>query len=398
MAIKKLTEKSLKQLAATDPRGERYFDTDMDRKFGVTVYPSGRKVFWVVYGGRRGRHRLQVGVYGVMTLTQAKETAKELLARAAQGRDPAAERDARAAIPLYGEWVEAYLAAVDLRKKDPYEDRRYLLGVEGKRGNEARTAESFQRWASRPLDAITTADVEALVQEQAKAGHKTQANRLLASIRACLSAAWRAGYIPSNPAARVRPLPEAPPRARVLSDDEMTAVAETLAAETNPFKRAAFALLIETGARKSEVLRARWADLDLDAATWRIPSPKAGTPQTIPLAGRTVAMLRSLPRVGEFILPGRIKGKPLSDLRNWWEELREKAKLEGVTIHDLRRSFGLRVARQAGLHVASKLLRHGDVRITAKVYAPLGIDDLRGAAEQAANVLVMPAKGKAVTK
>ena len=53
----------------------------------------------------------------------------------------------------------------------------------------------------------------------------------------------------------------------------------------------------------------------------------------------------------------------------------------------MRRTFGLHVAKAAGLHVASKLLRHGDVRITEKVYAPLGLDDLRTALEKRAPVL-----------
>jgi len=41
------------------------------------------------------------------------------------------------------------------------------------------------------------------------------------------------------------------------------------------------------------------------------------------------------------------------------------------------------VSKQAGLHVASKLLRHSDIRVTERVYAPLGIDELRVAMGQA---------------
>jgi len=50
-----------------------------------------------------------------------------------------------------------------------------------------------------------------------------------------------------------------------------------------------------------------------------------------------------------------------------------------VTIHDVRRTFGLHVTRTAGLHVASKLLRHSDIRVTQKVYAPLDLAELREA-------------------
>ena len=37
------------------------------------------------------------------------------------------------------------------------------------------------------------------------------------------------------------------------------------------------------------------------------------------------------------------------------------------------------MAKAAGLHVASKLLRHSDMRVTEQVYVPLGVDDLRKA-------------------
>jgi integrase len=60
----------------------------------------------------------------------------------------------------------------------------------------------------------------------------------------------------------------------------------------------------------------------------------------------------------------------------------EPAKLlEGVHVHDLRRTYGLRVARHAGILAASKLLRHSDARVTSRVYAPLGLDELRRVAD-----------------
>jgi integrase len=76
-------------------------------------------------------------------------------------------------------------------------------------------------------------------------------------------------------------------------------------------------------------------------------------------------------------VPGRDPEYHRADLKDPWEGVRAAARLEGVTIHDLRRTFGLHVARKAGLHIASKLLRHSDIRVTERVSAPLGIDDLR---------------------
>ena len=53
------------------------------------------------------------------------------------------------------------------------------------------------------------------------------------------------------------------------------------------------------------------------------------------------------------------------DLHREWATLCKAAKIEGAVVHDLRRTFGKRIAEQAGLHVASKLLRHANVSTTA---------------------------------
>jgi len=184
--------------------------------------------------------------------------------------------------------------------------------------------------------------------------------------------------------ATIAPYEANPPRDRVLTDEEMARLLEAINRERDPFIRAAFRLLIETGARTSEVLRAKWADIDLDNARWRIPSTKAGRRQVVPLARQTVGMLRRLPHTGEWVIPGRSADKPRFDLKRPWDHLKAAAKLpHDIHIHDIRRTFGLKVAKDAGLWVASKLLRHADVRVTEQVYAPLGVDDLRDALERA---------------
>lgn len=333
--------------------------------FGVIVHPTGRRVFFVEYGPSTRRRRLTLGAYGVLTLDAARDLGREKLAAAHAGDDPLDQKRERAAVPSFAEWRGRYMERVERTKKRPQGDRMYLR-LAG------------ERWGARPLDRIGVADVHSAMQKMAERGHTT-ANRWLASVRACFAAAVRDGVIESNPAASVRPFREGPPRDRVLSADELPRVRAAFEAIPDVHVRAAFVLLMDTGARKSEALRARWADFDLDGAVWRIPSTKAGRPQVIPLAPHTVEFLRGVPRAGPWFCPGRDPLKPREDLKGPWAQIREAAQLDGVTIHDLRRTFGLHVARAAGLHVASKLLRHSDIRITASVYAPLGLDDLREA-------------------
>ena len=408
----KFTETTLRRLTAESGRRE-VMDDDLPG-FGVRVSESGRKVFFVKVGKRGNRKRITLGPWGTVTLTRAKDRARDLLAEARLGL-----LDNRPPAPTFTEWSTSYLKEVSAKKKNPSPDRRYLGS-----GSVARKV-----IGSKPLDTITRSDIRTIIDRVYKAtlrrhgqsiraleqeryaivdgaknerAHrkinsrieklkarenpgKSQANRCLAAIRACIQEAARDEWIDTNPAMGLRPFRENPPRSRVLADEEMNRLIKAITGEPDPNVRAAFRLLVETGARRSEVLRARWKDFDLDSPTaiWRIPSPKAGYPQVVPLASNTVAMLRRAPRVGPWLIPGRDPLKPRSDLKRPWDNLVERAKLQDVTLHDIRRTFGLEVARKARLHVASKLLRHADVRVTERVYAPLGIEELQRAMEKA---------------
>lgn len=76
----------------------------------------------------------------------------------------------------------------------------------------------------------------------------------------------------------------------------------------------ALELQILTACRPGEVAGARWAEFDLDAATWTIPGErmKAGKEHRVPLSVPAVALLRELPRVNAFVFPGTKKGQSLT--------------------------------------------------------------------------------------
>ena len=333
--------------------------------FGLVVYASGKRAFFVEYGPKGARKRMVLGPYGRLTVEAARAAALAKLAEVSQGGDPLGERERLAKIPTFPVWRDEYIAEVKRRKKRPDNDVRYLK-------------RAVERWPTQRIDQITRRDVKAGMEEAAERGHTT-ANRWLASVRSCFQAAVKDQWITENPAALIKPFRESAPRSRVLNDQEFQRVVAAFDALPDPFVRAAFVILLDTGARKSEVLSAAWADFDLDAGLWRLPATKSGRPQFIPLAEGTVAYLKGVPRLGPWLIPGRDSANHRKDLRNGWLAVRAAAEVKDVTIHDLRRTFGLHIAKRAGLHIASKLLRHSNIRVTEMVYAPLGIDDLRAA-------------------
>ncbi len=381
----KLTEREVKMKRwRPKPEGRFYlWDSDL-RGFGLVVYPNGQRVFVIQYrmpDGRQQRYTLEKP-YGVQTIDEARAEARALLVGVKEGRSPLVAREDQRGAVCVAAWIDEHLADVGRRKRSARDDRHYL-GI------------ARERWGRLLLTELTPDHVSRAFQAIAASGKRTAANRFLASVRACLQAAWRLDLIPSNPAAKVRALPEGDPRSRVLTDSELGRLVKAVDALTDPHVRAAFVLLIVTGCRLSEVLRARWQDVDLDGGLWRVPRAKSGRVEVIPLPASVVALLRTLPRLGSLVVPGRFDpGKRRPDLSGPWDKLRKAAKLRGVHVHDLRRTAGLAVARSAGLHVASRYLRHSDIRVTQRHYAPLGIEELRKAAEAQtgplAKVLPMP--------
>jgi len=156
-----------------------------------------------------------------------------------------------------------------------------------------------------------------------------------------------------------------------------------------------------TGARKSELLRARWEDLDWQRRELRLPDTKAGRVHYLPLSGPALTILEQLPRLegSPHILPGAVEGAPLVNISKPWGRVRKAAEVEDVRLHDLRRTVGSWLA-QAGnsLHLIGRVLNHSNTSTTA-IYARFGQDHAREALEQHAARLLgaagMNPEGKA---
>ena len=83
--------------------------------------------------------------------------------------------------------------------------------------------------------------------------------------------------------------------------------------------RLAFEFVVLTAARTSEVLAARWDEIDLDGETWTIPPERTKTARQhrVPLSRRCLEILadaRELSGDSPYVFPGRSVGKPLSNM------------------------------------------------------------------------------------
>ena len=99
-----------------------------------------------------------------------------------------------------------------------------------------------------------------------------------------------------------------------------------------------------------------------------------------------VELLADLPREpgSSWVIPGRKPGTHLQNLDDAWKNIRARAGLHDVRIHDLRHSFASRaLALGEGLTVIGKLLGHARIETTSR-YAHLARDSVRESAERVA--------------
>ena len=369
----KITNRAVERL--TPPEHGYIIAWDKELKgFGVRLTAAGVRSFILNYRLRGGEQRKTLGRYGTLSADQAREVAKAWLRDAAEGIDPAKERQAQKKRMTFAELAEQYIEQHAKPEKAPTaakEDERKLRAV------------LIPAWGGRPAEDITRLDVTKLrTRMKGEISHIT-ANRYMALLGKMFALAVEWGVRPDNPARGIKQEPE-DARDRWLRPDEIRRMFESLAQERDPIIRGALSFLLLTGARRGEALSAKWEDIDFGDARWRIPKTKAGKVQTIPISGHAMSVLQSLPRVEgcPWVFPGHKHGQPLVNLSKPWQRVRKRAGLEDVRIHDLRRSLGsMMVQAGASLYVTQRALRHSDSRVTAEVYGHLGDDPLRAAFE-----------------
>ena len=120
----------------------------------------------------------------------------------------------------------------------------------------------------------------------------------------------------------------------------------------NSLSARALEFTILTAVRTGETIGAKWDEIDFTAKTWTIPASrmKAGKQHKVPLPGRALEILATLPREGEHIFP-------LSNMA-MLELMRGMRK--GTTVHGFRSSFRDWAAERTSYpnHVAEAALAH----------------------------------------
>jgi len=193
----------------------------------------------------------------------------------------------------------------------------------------------------------------------------------------------------SNPAKGVRRFTERS-RERFLQPDEMPRFLEALAREPNPTFRDFVLIALLNGARRANAQAMRWDQVHLERATWEIPVTKTGDRHTVPLSPEAVTILRHRKEhsASEWVFPSHGENGHLVEPKRAWKVLLERAEIQDLRIHDLRRTLGSwQAADGASLSIIGKTLGHKNVSTTA-IYARLNLDPVRQSVNAATKAML----------
>ncbi len=358
-----------------------FWDSELSG-FGVRVYPSGSKYYVVqTRAGGRAAKRVTVGRHGVVTAEEARRRAALIITRIKAGEEPVPKPLRPAEGPSVAELARAYLEEHVAVRCKPKTVKMYGQAVR------KHILPALGRMPALAVEHVRVSELHHKLRET-----PFMANRVVDVLSRIYNAAGDRGLIPeaANPCRLVVKYRERA-RDRFLTGEEFRRLGRVLdEAETRKgvsvHAVAAIRLLLLTGCRKNEILSLRWDEVDLKANELGLPDTKTG-PRRISLSPEAAGVLAAIPRVQDnpFVIPGKVKGRPMRNLNDPWEIICERAGLTDMRIHDCRHSYASRaLALGESLPMIGKLLGHTQVETTAR-YAHLARDSVHEAAVRVAD-------------
>ncbi len=352
------------------PQARRYDLTEPGRRgFQIRVFPSGERSFQFRFQIHGVNRRLSLGSYATTSLAEAHEGHSDALRMLRQGKDPVIHWQSIQEMQLdartVGSLADEFLARYVYRKRKHPDQARQIL-----------TANVLPYWSDRTAKDITPRDVALLLDRIVDRGAPTMANRTASLVAQMFRFGVHRGLLTASPCVALqRPGGQERPRERCLTEDEISTFWTRLdtAAMAESLKLACRLLLV-TGQRRGELVRACWNDFDFDDGIWTIPKEHAknGKKHLVPLSALAISLLRDLRSVSgdsDFLLPSRLNERSPIPERTLSRAVRNNQTHFGIahfTPHDLRRTAASMMTKIGvqRLHVG-KVLNHSDQEITA---------------------------------
>ncbi len=363
----RLSDRAVSRLVAA-PGEFTVWDTRVTG-LGVRVRPSGYKSFVLMDNGNGSSKRRTVGSATHITVDEARSRCLAIQSGAVESVTDTPPS------PLFGDFV------ADVWRPECFD--RFKLSTRRTTGTTLKT-QLLPTFGARPLDRITRKEVMAWFDHYSGTA-PGGANHALDTLCQILNHAKSHGHLETNPARGIRRNPQRRFN-RFLSRDEARRLhAELDRMVTERPSRAAQAdvirMLYYTGCRFNEIRTLKWCEVDTD--TLNLADSKTG-PRKIYLNSEARQIIARQSHFGsDYVFPSPSNPTlPTPSSAPLWFDLRKRAGIEDVRLHDLRHNFASQaVLNGVPLPIVARFLGHRQVSMTLR-YAHVADSEVEAAAER----------------
>lgn len=324
---------------------------------GLFERPKGSGIWWIRYHDHNGQERREkVGRKSdAQALYQSrKDTARKIVLGLATDKDLKRTK----AITLKA-FIQTCIP--ELETKPSWKDLKRMAKM------------WCEKIGDLPLDQVSTkhavARRTALLSKGKTSG---TCNRETTFLKAILNRAVDQGILEKSPLENFKNLPERNTRTRIMRGDEKELLRREMASEDFEVIEVA----LDTGILRGRLLALAWAHVDLENGWIDVVNAKGGSSRQVPMTNRVREILaaRYATKKGLWVFPNKTGTNHL-DPHNWYSRVYkpalERAGVEDLTLHDMRRTFASRMAMKGkGGRVLSSILGHTSSKTTDR-YAHL---------------------------
>jgi integrase len=355
------------------------------RGLGVKLDESGHSSYFWSRKLHGRAHWETLGELGELSLEAARAEANRLNTERARGKVAGVNPFERRPTVTLGEIIEQYVAR-HVRPNASNADR-------SAKAIDWQVENLLKHLRDRKIETIRRSEFVALREELHQKRGVFVTNRLIQMLRAALN--WSIDkaelWQGPNPVAKIGCFPETK-RERFLTKPELDALRDALDKSKNLDLQHFVRLALMTGARKADLLSAKWENVDLQRAEWYVPEPKNKTPYRIALVPAAVEILKERRELADgsgWVFPARKNTRTghLTDMKRGWGKLLAAAGIQNLRQHDMRRTLASwQAASGASLSVIGKSLGHKSVQAT-QIYARLDLSPVRSSIEIATQLM-----------
>lgn len=283
--------------------------------------PAGGKLWRWKYRFEGSEKLMALGRYPEVSLANARERRDAARKKLASGTDPMAARMAeKAALKVATEHTFEKIAGLWLEHWKGNKSPRHVATTRNRLN-----VNVYPVLGQRPIADVEPMELVRLAKDIEARGASDMAKRILQIVGMVLRYAVAHGYSQRNATAEIRPadILKPAPKTNMARIDlrELPALLRSIEIyEGRQLTRLAIKLMALSFVRTSELISARWEEIDLNGGRWSIPASrmKMKAPHIVPLSRQAVEvleLLRTISGKGALVFPGEQDStKPMSNM------------------------------------------------------------------------------------